>query len=87
MPGLAAEQDPWPRGAALLVERAGFDPLQKPDLPIKMKDSKFLGFPCSEFSCSIALSMVALARLEDRRDLLRSQLAAALSKLGLAGGP
>ena len=51
---------------------------------MKMKGSKFLGYPCSDFGYSIALSTVALARLEDRRGLPRSQLVVALSKHELA---
>ena len=83
MPGLTAEESPWPRGAALLAERARFDRLQKPDLSIKMKGWEFLGFPFSKFGCSIALSTVALVLLEDCRGLLHSQLVAALNKLAL----
>ena len=97
MPGLIAEQGPWPRGATLLAERARFDCLQKPDLSIKIKGSKFLEYPYSKFGYNIVLSTVVLVHLEDRRGLSHSQLVVTFSKLvlacanswslALAGGP
>ena len=84
MPGLTAEESPWPRGAALLAERARFDRLWKSDLSIKMKGSKFLGSPYSEFDYNNALSTVVLARLEGRWNLLHSLLEVASSKPALA---